>query len=160
MPRAPPIHPAIQMCEARREDVAAIVRLLADDPLGAERERVSDPPPSDYFAAFEKIAADPRNLLMVARDGAGAVVGAMQITFIPGLSNQGAELALLEAVRVDASLRGQDIGAMMVTWAMEEARRRGCRNMELMSHASRGDAQRFYARLGFASSHVGMKRAL
>lgn len=148
------------MCEARREDVATIIRLLADDPLGAGREQVSDPPPSSYFAAFEKIAADPRNLLMVARDGAGAVVGALQITFIPGLSNQGAELALLEAVRVDARLRGQGVGAGMVTWAMEEARRRGCRNMELMSHVSRGDAQRFYARLGFAASHVGMKRAL
>ena len=155
-----PVGPAIRMREARREDVAAVVRLLADDVLGAGREQVSDPPLPAYLDAFDRVAADPRNLLMVAQDPAGAVVGTMQITFIPGLSNQGAELALLEAVRVDASLRGQGIGAAMVTWAMDEARRRGCRNMELMSHATRSNAQRFYARLGFARSHVGMKRAL
>jgi len=150
----------IRMREARREDVATIVRLLADDHLGAGREMVSDPPPAGYFEAFDKIAADPGNLLMVAQDASGAVVGTLQMTVIPGLSNEGADLALLEAVRVDSGLRGQGLGGTMVSWAMDEARRRGCRNMELMSHASRTDAQRFYERLGFARSHVGMKRAL
>ena len=155
-----PDGPAISIREARREDVTEIVRLLADDALGAAREQVSDPPLPAYLDAFDRVAADPRNLLMVARDPAGALVGTMQITFIPGLSNQGAELALIEAVRVRSDRRGQGLGAGMVTWAMDEARRRGCRNIELMSHTSRSDAQRFYARLGFAGSHVGMKRAL
>ena len=151
---------AITLREARREDVAAIVALLADDHLGAGREVVSDPPSPAYFAAFEKVAADPRNLLAVAEDAAGVVVGTLQMTFIPGLSNQGAELALIEAVRVASSLRGQGLGQVMIGWAMDEARRRGCANIELISHGSRADAQRFYERLGFARSHVGMKRAL
>jgi len=151
---------AIALREARREDVAAIVVLLADDDLGAGREVVSDPPSPAYFAAFEKVAADPRNLLAVAEDAAGVVVGTLQMTFIPGLSNQGAELALIEAVRVASSLRGQGLGQVMIGWAMDEARRRGCANIELISHGSRADAQRFYERLGFARSHVGMKRTL
>ena len=151
---------AITLREARREDVAAIVALLADDHLGAGREAVSDPPSPAYFAAFEKVAADPRNLLAVAEDAAGVVVGTLQMTFIPGLSNQGAELALIEAVRVASSLRGRGLGQVMIGWAMDEARRRGCANIELISHGSRADAQRFYERLGFARSHVGMKRAL
>ena len=150
----------ITIREARREDVAAIVALLADDHLGAGREVVSDPPSPAYFAAFEKVAADPRNLLAVAEDAAGVVVGTLQMTFIPGLSNQGAELALIEAVRVASSLRGRGLGQVMIGWAMDEARRRGCANIELISHGSRADAQRFYERLGFARSHVGMKRAL
>ena len=91
----------ITLRTARREDVAAIVRLLADDHLGAGREAVSDPPPTAYFAAFERVDADPRNLLAVAEDAGGKVVGTLQMTFIPGLSNQGAELALIEAVRID-----------------------------------------------------------
>ncbi|WP_372781675.1 N-acetyltransferase family protein [Phenylobacterium sp.] len=150
----------ITLRQARREDVAAIVRLLADDALGAGREVVADPPPAAYFEAFDKVDRDPRNLLAVAEDGSGAVVGTLQMTFIPGLSNQGAELALIEAVRVASSLRGQGLGQVMIAWAMDEARRRGCRNIELLSHNSRTDAQRFYERLGFARSHVGMRRAL
>ena len=150
----------ITLRTARREDVAAIVRLLADDHLGAGREVVSDPPPDSYFAAFERVDADPRNLLAVAEDAGGQVVGTLQMTFIPGLSNQGAELALIEAVRVDSSLRGQGFGQVMIGWALDEARRRGCRFVELFTHASRVDAQRFYERLGFEQSHAGMRRAL
>ena len=150
----------ITLRTARRDDVAAIVRLLADDALGAGRETLSDPPGEAYFAAFERVAGDPRNLLAVAEDAAGRVVGTLQMTFIPGLSNRGAELALVEAVRVDSRLRGGGVGRQMMAWAMDEARRRGCASMELLSHASRTDAHRFYERLGFAQSHVGMKRRL
>ncbi|HEX3367239.1 GNAT family N-acetyltransferase [Phenylobacterium sp.] len=156
----PPDAPTLSLRPARREDVAAIVRLLADDHLGGGREQVTDPPLPAYFEAFEKVAADPRNLLSVAQDAAGAVVGTLQMTFIPGLSNQGAELALIEAVRVDSSLRGQGVGQVMIRWAMDEARRRGCANIELLAHNSRVDAQRFYERLGFVKSHAGMRRPL
>jgi GNAT superfamily N-acetyltransferase len=146
--------------EARREDVAAIVALLADDALGASREVVADPPLPGYFAAFEAVAADPRNLLVVGEDEAGRVVATLQMTFIPGLSNRGAELALIEAVRVDSALRGAGLGGELIGWALDEARRRGCRFVELFTHASRTDAQRFYERLGFEKSHAGMRRRL
>jgi len=147
------------MRPACRQDVPAIVALLADDRLGAGREDTSDAALPVYLAAFERIAADGRNLLAVAED-AGGVVGCLQITFIPGLSNQGQDLALLEGVRVASDRRGGGLGAQMIEWAMDEARRRGCASIELLTHASRIDAQRFYARLGFEASHAGMKRAL
>jgi GNAT superfamily N-acetyltransferase len=121
---------------------------------------VSAPPAPGYFAAFEAIAANPRALLAVAEDSAGKVVGTLQLTFIPGLSNQGAEQALVSAVRIDSGLRGQGLGDIMMTWAMGQARARGCASMELLSHASREGAHRFYERLGFVKSHVGMKRGL
>jgi GNAT superfamily N-acetyltransferase len=44
----------------------------------------------------------------------------------------------------------------MVQWAVAEARARGCKLVELLTHHTRVDAQRFYERLGFARSHVGM----
>jgi GNAT superfamily N-acetyltransferase len=152
--------PAITCRPARREDVAAIVALLADDGLGAGREVVGDPPAPGYLDAFDKIAANPRALLAVAEARDGAVVGTLQLTFIAGLSNQGAELALVSAVRVSSSLRGQRLGEQMMDWAMDEARRRGCRHMELFTHLTRADAQRFYERLGFVRSHAGMRREL
>lgn len=140
--------------------MAAIVRLLADDGLGAGREVVSDPPAPGYFDAFDRIAANPRTLLAVADDEAGAVIGTLQMTFVPGLSNQGAELALVSAVRVDSRQRGLGLGQTMMEWAMDEARRRGCRHIELFSHLSRVHAHRFYERLGFVKSHAGMRREL
>jgi GNAT superfamily N-acetyltransferase len=152
--------PEITCRAARREDVAAIVRLLADDELGASREVVADPPARSYMEAFERVDADPRNLLAVAEDASGAVVGTLQMTFIPGLSNQGAELALVEAVRVDSRLRGGGLGHVMLQWAMDEARRRNCQNIELLAHLDRTAAHRFYESLGFVKSHAGMRRAL
>src|SRR6201996_5978168 len=113
--------PAITLRPARREDVAAIVRLLADDALGAQRDRVSDPPSAAYLDAFERIAANPRALLAVAADEAGVVVGTLQLTFIAGLSNQGAELALVSAVRVDSALRGRGLRDRIMAWALLKA---------------------------------------
>jgi GNAT superfamily N-acetyltransferase len=141
---------------ATRDDVAHIVRLLADDPLGSTRERDTDPLPGSYHEAFDAIDADPGNeLIVVERDG--AIVGTFQLTFIPGLSFQGAKRAQIEAVRVDAPYRSLGIGARMFEWAIERARQRGCRFLQLTTNAARTDAHRFYDRLGFAASHVGMK---
>ena len=141
---------------ARRQDVARIVQLLADDPLGAGRERFEDPLPNNYYAAFDRIEASEGNILAVAeRDG--AVVGCLQMTLIPGLSNQGADLALIEGVRVDTSLRSQGVGAQLIQWALDTARARGCQAVELFTHKTRTDAHRFYDRLGFDQSHVGYR---
>jgi len=151
---------SIRMRRARLDDVAAIVALLADDPMGGARERVSDPPTDAYLSAFDRIHAEPRVLLAVAEDETGAVIGTLQLSFIPGLSNQGGELALLSAVRIAGARRGQGLGGEMITWALDEARRRGCGIIELLTHNSRVEAQRFYERLGFTPSHIGMRRRL
>jgi ribosomal protein S18 acetylase RimI-like enzyme len=140
----------------RRDDVAAIVAMLADDPLGSGRERIEDPLPPSYFRAFEAVEADRNIRLMVAEAGDGSVVGCLQLCILPGLSSQGASRGLIEDVRVAARCRSQGIGEQLVRWAVDEARSRGCRLVELLTHNSRVDAQRFYARLGFHPSHVGM----
>ena len=141
---------------ARRDDVATIVKMLADDALGGPRERLEDPLPASYFAAFERVDRDPNLTLVVAEGEGGAVVGCLQLCILPGISSQGASRGLIEDVRVTSQLRGQHIGEQLVQWALDEARSRGCRLVELLTHHSRVDAQRFYERLGFARSHVGM----
>lgn len=141
---------------ARREDVPAIVAMLADDPLGSARERLEEPLPASYFEAFERIDRDGGLALVVAEDGEGNVVGCLQLCILPGLSSQGACRALIEDVRVASHCRSRGIGEQLVQWAVAEARARACRLVELLTHRSRVDAQRFYARLGFAPSHVGM----
>ena len=142
---------------ARDEDVAAIVALLIDDPLGAQRESTADLAP--YRAAFARITADPNQLLVVMeRDG--EIIGTQQLTFIPGLSFQGAVRAQIEAVRIRADLRGGGFGTRLIEWAIDEARRRGCYLVQLSSNNARRDAHRFYTRLGFEASHTGFKLKL
>ena len=130
--------------------------MLADDPLGARREQPGDPA---YLAAFTALAADPRQLLVVAEQD-GAPVGTLQLTFIPGLSRRGATRAQIEAVRVRADRRGSGLGQELVRWAIDTARERGCVLVQLTTDNSRTDAHRFYERLGFQASHVGMKLPL
>ena len=155
----PELPESVRFRRAAREDVAAIVRMLADDPLGARRERYADPLPVEYLDAFAAIDADPNQLLAVAEIEA-TVVGVLQLTFIPGLTRLGMWRAQIEGVRVDSSRRGARLGEAMFTWAIEEARRRGCRLVQLTTDKSRPDAHRFYERLGFVASHEGMKLEL
>jgi ribosomal protein S18 acetylase RimI-like enzyme len=140
---------------ARRDDIGVIVAMLADDPLGSARERLEQPLPACYFRAFEALEHDSHIQLMVAEDN-GAVVGCLQLCILPGLSSQGASRGLIEDVRVATHCRNRGIGEQIVRWAIDEARAKGCKLVELFTHSSRRDAQRFYARLGFQPSHVGM----
>lgn len=142
---------------ATAADVGAIVGLIADDQLGATREDPADL--TAYLGAFAAIDADPSQLLVVL-DLGGAVVGTMQLSFIPGLSRGGAMRGQVEAVRVAGSHRGQRLGEQMVRWAVQESARRGCALVQLTTDKSRVDAHRFYERLGFTASHEGFKMSL
>jgi GNAT superfamily N-acetyltransferase len=147
----------VEIRPATAADVPAIVAMLADDPLGAKRESPEDL--ATYLAAFERVAADPGQHLVVAvRDG--RTVGTLHLTVIPGLSRRGAGRSLIEAVRVRRSERGNGLGTQLIEWAIEESRRQKCVLVQLTSDASRTDAHRFYERLGFAATHVGFKLPL
>jgi N-acetylglutamate synthase-like GNAT family acetyltransferase len=147
---------SITIRHARRDDVGVIVAMLADDPLGSARERFEDPLPVSYFRAFEALEHAADIQLVVAQDEAGAVIGCLQLCILPGLSSQGASRGLIEDVRVAAHCRSRGVGEKIVQWAVAEARAKGCALVELLTHNTRLDAQRFYARLGFHPSHVGM----
>ncbi|HWD05664.1 MAG TPA: GNAT family N-acetyltransferase [Amycolatopsis sp.] len=142
---------------ARREDVEAIVHMLADDQLGATRDSADDLEP--YLRAFEAIDADPQQLLVVAASDDGPVA-TLQLSIIPGLARRGALRGQIEAVRVRADHRGAGLGAELVQWAIDESRRRGCALVQLTSDTSRAGAHRFYERLGFTPSHTGFKLRL
>ncbi|HLF74063.1 MAG TPA: GNAT family N-acetyltransferase [Anaerolineales bacterium] len=144
---------------ARRADLPSIVRMLADDELGGRRERYADPLPETYYAAFEQIELDPNHALIVAELN-GEVVGTLHLMFLPSISFQGGLRAQVESVRVDTSCRNQGIGNQMMKWTIERARERGAHVIQLTTHRSRADAHRFYERLGFEASHLGMKLSL
>jgi GNAT superfamily N-acetyltransferase len=147
---------------ATEADLPTIVALLADDLIAAGREGGSGSEAAEsgaYLKAFHEVDADPRNHLIVA-DLDGEVAGTLQLTYIPGVSRMGTERAQIEAVRVAAAHRGRGLGREMITWAVDQARARGCGLVQLTSDQRRTDAIRFYASLGFEPTHVGMKLSL
>ncbi|MFI9546787.1 GNAT family N-acetyltransferase [Streptomyces sp. NPDC052016] len=147
----------LEIRAAVAEDVPAIVEMLADDPLGAQRESPDDLSP--YLTALGRLSADPNQRLVVAvRDG--RVVGTLQLTLVPGLSRRGATRSIIEGVRVHADERGSGLGTRFIEWAIDESRRAGCQLVQLTSDNTRTDAHRFYERLGFVASHVGFKLQL
>ena len=144
---------------ATADDLTAIVTMLADDVLGASRERLENPLPPPYHTAFGEIDRDPNNELVVACMG-DVVVGVLQLTFIPSLSHLGSRRALIEGVRVSSAHRSSGIGTKLFEWAIARARERGCRMLQLTTDKRRPDAKRFYEALGFVASHDGMKLPL
>ena len=144
---------------AKRDDLPAIVRMLADDELGSQRERYEDPLPESYYEAFTQIDHDSNHELIVAELD-GSVIGTLQLIFIPSISYQGGLRAQVESVRVDKPYQGQGIGSELMKWTIERAKSRGAHIVQLTTHKSRADAHRFYERLGFKASHVGMKLSL
>lgn len=150
---------AMKLRLARREEIPAIVAMLADDGIGKSREDASDPLPQSYYDAFDEMAKDPNNRLLVAQQN-GEIVSTLQITFIRGLSRRGAKRAQIEAVRVAASHRGKGLGREIFLAAIALARKEGCSLVQLTTDKKRADAHRFYENLGFVASHEGMKLAL
>jgi len=150
---------SITIRRAARDDLPAIVRLLADDDLGKSREDAGPDLNPRYREAFSAIDADPHQLLAVAEDD-GEVIGCLQLSFIPGLSRLGLWRGQIESVRIASSRRGGGLGRTMFEWAIAMCRQRGCGLVQLTTDKARPDALRFYESLGFVASHEGMKLSL
>jgi len=148
---------------ATREDLPAIVALLADDEKGKTREELTDPLPDAYYQAFDAMesqstdALPNKYLLAILGDD---IVGCLQLTLIAGLSRRGQLRAQIEGVRVSSKVRGQKIGEKLITESISTSKSLGAVLIQFTTDKTRKDAHRFYERLGFVASHEGMKMAL
>lgn len=145
---------------ASLHDLSAIVRLLSDDVLGVEREHHAEPLPSEYVEAFHAMERQPGNCLIVAVDEYDAVQACLQLAIIPGIARVGMCRAMIEGVRVSRAYRGSGLGARLIEFAIHEAKRAGCGLVQLTTDRTRTDAHRFYGKLGFEPTHIGMKLKL
>jgi len=142
---------------AHKEDVREIVKMIADDKLGALRENFQDPLPEEYYNAFENINDDPNQELIVVENDANEVIGTLQLSFIQYLTYQGGVRAQIDAVRIRKDQRGKGIGEQMFLWAIEKSKERGAHLLQLTTDKKRPEAFKFYERIGFVASHEGMK---
>jgi GNAT superfamily N-acetyltransferase len=150
---------AITFRKATKDDVPAVVAMLADDDIGESREKAGASIPQEYLDAFDAMSSVQGNFILLAEMD-GAIVGSLQLVFIPSLSRGGSKRALIEAVRIVSPLRGQNIGTALMRKAIEESRAAGCSVVQLTSDRRRSRAHLFYRRLGFEQSHIGFKLEL
>ncbi|WP_169569135.1 GNAT family N-acetyltransferase [Sneathiella limimaris] len=150
----------ISFRKATISDLPDVISLIADDQLGSTREDTKHQFPLVYRQAFERMTKQEGNDIYVAILGESQIVGCMQLTFIAGLSRKGMTRLQIEAVRVAKELRSKGIGRKMMKYAISLAKSSGCGLVQLTTDKSREDAHRFYERLGFEDSHIGMKLSL
>lgn len=132
--------------EVTDELVAAIGRLLPH--LSA-----SSPAPTE--AEVREMVEAPGTVLFVARDDAGSIVGTLTLVLfrIPtGLR------AWIEDVIADPAAAGQGVGRALNQAAIDEARRRGARNVDLTSRPSREAANHIYRSMGFLPRETNIYR--
>jgi len=141
--------------DATRGDIRSIVSLLADDPLGQQREAPASL--AAYVAAYDAMACDPATQCFVAVDAEDTVIGYVQMTVSRHLSYQGARRALLEDLRVAASCRRAGIGEQLVRTAIAAAQTAGCDLVQLLVHTERDAAHHLYRKLGFRADHLGLR---
>lgn len=130
---------------ADRALAAAFARLLP------QLSSSSPPPSSDELADI--VAAPACDLLLARIDG--EIVGTLTlVTFrIPtGVR------AWIEDVVVDAGARGHGVGEGLNRFALDVARSRGARTVDLTSRPSREAANRLYRRIGFVPRDTNIYR--
>jgi len=131
--------------EVTDELVAAFGRLIP---------QLSSSSPAPGRGDLAAIVDDPFSVLYLARID-GRIVGSLTLALyqIPtGLK------AWIEDVVVDESARGQGVGEALNAAAIEEARRRGAKDVSLTSRPAREAANRLYQRLGFQPYETNVYR--
>ncbi|MEM7549254.1 MAG: GNAT family N-acetyltransferase [Bacteroidota bacterium] len=143
--------------EAKKEDLPFIVKMLADDELGMQREDFSIPLPEEYLLAFSEIGKDKNQELIVGEDDDGNIIATLQLSFLQYLTYKGGVRAQIEAVRIRKEFRSKGLGKEIFRWAIERAKERKAHLIQLTTDKKRPDALEFYKALGFQNSHEGMK---
>jgi ribosomal protein S18 acetylase RimI-like enzyme len=136
------IRPAAEVTD---ELVAAFARLVP------QLSSSSPPPSADDLRA---IVDAPDSVLFLALDGAD-VIGSLTLACYrmpTGVK------AWIEDVVVDEAGRGRGVGEALNRAAIDEARARGAKNVNLTSRPSREAANRLYRRLGFVPYETNLYR--
>ena len=118
--------------------------------------QLSSDPPTLSIGDLERILHSDSAVLFVAKEGPRTVGMLTLIAFrIPT-----GRRAWIEDVVVDAEARGEGIGERLTEAAIDEARRRGARTIDLTSRPSREAANALYQKMGFELRETNVYRFL
>lgn len=134
---------------ATEADLPAVLDLYAQPAL--DNGRVLDLDAARAIHA--RFARYPDYTLWVAESG-GRVVGTFALLVMDNLGHMGTPSAIVEDVAVDPAVQGQGIGRVMMDFARQRCREKGCYKLALSSNRKRERAHAFYESLGFARHGV------
>jgi ribosomal protein S18 acetylase RimI-like enzyme len=144
---APPLDVAVDEATAVTDELLAAMGRLVP-----QLSRSADVPGDRELA---EIVESPASILLVARDGQGAIVGSL--TLVVFRIPTGVR-AWIEDVVVDESARGRGVGEALSREALRQAAAAGARTVDLTSRPSRQAANRLYRRLGFVERDTNVYR--
>ncbi|GAA1744029.1 GNAT family N-acetyltransferase [Aeromicrobium alkaliterrae] len=144
--------------EATADDLSDILALMVQDARNPTTPTSATASPRQRDA-LDELVADPSHLVVVG-EVEGEIVATAHVTWLRMLSADGGLYCQVENVRTDEAHRGRGLGGELMAWIESAARERGVARIQLTTHHTRVDAHRFYERLGFTASHVGMKKYL
>ncbi len=144
--------------DATPADLDAILALMVQDARSptTPTSAVATPRQRD---ALDELVADPSHQVLVG-EVEGTVVATAHVTWLRMLSADGGLYCQVENVRTDERHRGRGLGGALMAWIESAAHDRGAARIQLTTNRSRLDAHRFYERLGYEASHLGMKKYL
>ncbi len=122
--------------------------------IGRILPQLSKSSPAPTTAEIAEIIDSPASDLLVARVD-GRIVGTLTLVIfrIPtGMR------AWIEDVVVDDAARGHGVGEALNRFALNLAKQRGCKTVDLTSRPSREAANRMYQRIGFQARETNVYR--
>jgi N-acetylglutamate synthase-like GNAT family acetyltransferase len=146
----------LKVRKATIDDLPKIIKLLLEDDLGKTRESDDIEINQRYLKAFHKIECDVNQYLMIIEDSV-EIIATSHLTIMPSLTFMGSTRMQIEAVRVIEKYRGQKIGSFMFEQAFLYAKNNDVDIIQLTTNKKRPKAKNFYEKLGFKTSHEGMK---
>ncbi|MFT3876168.1 MAG: GNAT family N-acetyltransferase [Propioniciclava sp.] len=156
----------VAVARADQEHLPTIARLLADDPTSpqyvATTTLISDEilgplrAVFDLEPFFERIIADPNQLLAVVLDEGDRAIGTFQLTMIPTLGRGGALLAVASNARVRAGADSVAVSKRVFTWVIEHARAQGAKALLVIAEKERAHMHGFFTTMGFRPTHDGL----
>jgi ribosomal protein S18 acetylase RimI-like enzyme len=132
---------------AGREHAAEVTRLMIAFRDWWNREQPSD---ESFAAGVARLLEDPQTEFLLAGPEEGPAVGVCQLRYRHGLWYDAPD-CWLEDIYVDERAQRVGVGRALVDAALEGARRRGCRRIQLDVTETNEPAVAFYRSLGFDS---------
>lgn len=147
---------SLHIRRAKEEDLGDLIRLFEEDEQGGHGDTSDEQAFDDYIKAFHIIDQSLNEQIYVAEQD-GQVVASFQMAFLRTLRGRGGLTGVIEAVHTRSDKRGQGIGTKLLEFAVSEAKRRGCRLVQITHRSDRDDVRSFYEKAGFASDYTGFR---
>ncbi len=117
------------------------------------KEDASIPLNRGYIEAFHEAVRETRHNELLVVELEGALVGMLQLTFIPYLTHIGSWRCLYEGVRIIVTIVDKVSVNRCSDTLYRTGKSKAVQSMQLTSDKQRPDAIRFYEKLGFKATH-------